>query len=208
MTTTKLITIEGPTGVGKTSLAVRVAKTFGWHAELEVFEDNPFLPRYYGNGEKCAFQMEMFFLNSRYKQVVKLREEYLNKGISVIADYHILKNLIFAQLTLDEEEFPIFEQMYNYLSNGFPSADLIIFLNASVKTLQYRQSKRGRLFEQGLQSDYLEQLCSSFKAAPLMYSTLYPDRKQITIDTNGIDFVANRKHFETILEMVSKALQG
>ena len=194
------ITIEGPTGVGKTTLAENLSKRLGWQLELEVFEDNPFLDKYYGKNENCAFQMEMFFLNSRYKQFLKLEIEKLASGNCVIADYHHIKNLVFAGLTLTTEELGIYQDIYKVLFSGFVRENLTIFLNCSVETLQHRLAKRGRSFEQNLNEDYLKRLCSSFKLKSEEFSYIYPTSRKLLINADEVDFVTYPEQLNDIVE--------
>jgi len=203
-----LICIEGPQGVGKSSLAAKVSERYGYHLELEIFEDNPFLARHFGLGEKCAFQSEMFFLASRYKQLLRLRKDFLDQGDPSVADFHFLKNPVLARLVLEDEEFSIFEQLYEIVSKELPPVELMIFLNGNPKTIHSRLLKRGRPFEQNLSLDYLAEVCNAYALEAERYKISYPKMKVLIIDTNDTDFVENHQHLEVILHQIDASLKA
>jgi deoxyguanosine kinase len=129
------ITVEGPIGVGKTSLAKAISEKFQYALLKEIVDENPFLGKFYENIEEWSFQTEMFFLCNRYKQLVDINNHYLNKNKPVVADYHIFKNLIFAQRTLNQNEYQKYLKIYEILTGDMPKPNVIIYLNASLETL-------------------------------------------------------------------------
>src|SRR4051794_19058181 len=132
MGVTPFITVEGPIGVGKTSLARAISKHFHFALLKEIVDENPFLGKFYENIEEWSFQTEMFFLCNRYKQLGDINTHYLSKNSAVVADYHIFKNLIFAQRTLDPKEYEKYFQIYQVLTKDIPKPNVIIYLHASL----------------------------------------------------------------------------
>ena len=154
------IAIEGPIGVGKSSLAHRLSKTFGFYEEKEIVDENPFLSDFYDDIEKWSFQTEMFFLCNRYKQIRDI--ESLNQGI--VSDYHIHKNKIFAKNTLDAKEFDKFSRIFDILTEDIEMPNTIIFLDADLNVLKSRIAQRNRSFESHIEDDYLLTLKKDYLA--------------------------------------------
>lgn len=127
------ITVEGPIGVGKTSLSKAISKQWGLELLEEIVYENPFLDKFYENISEWSFQTEMFFLCNRYKQLQDITKR-LQNGYSVVADYNIFKNTIFAKRTLSEDNLPKYQQIYGILTSDIPQANLVIYLKASVET--------------------------------------------------------------------------
>ena len=151
---TPFITVEGPIGIGKTSLARAISERFQFALLKEIVDENPFLGKFYDNIEEWSFQTEMFFLCNRYKQLGDINEHYLSKDKSVVADYHIMKNLIFAQRTLNEQEYKKYLDIYQILTKDMPKPNVIIYLNASLDTLLKRIKMRGREVEKNISPLY------------------------------------------------------
>jgi len=170
----KYVAIEGPIGVGKTTLAKRLAADLGGELILEGAADNPFLSRFYSQPERFALATQLFFLLQRVEQLENLRQTNLFSDIR-IADFMLDKDRLFAELTLDTEEFRLYDQVYRHVIRDFPKPDLVIYLQASVETLQARILHRGIDYESDIDPDYLQRLVAlyarffqSFDAAPLL----------------------------------------
>lgn len=190
------IAIEGPIGVGKSSLAHRLSKTFGFYKEKEIVDENPFLSDFYDDIEKWSFQTEMFFLCNRYKQIRDI--ESLNQGI--VSDYHIHKNKIFAKNTLDAKEFDKFSRIFDILTEDIEMPNTIIFLDADLDVLKSRIAQRNRSFESQIEDDYLLTLKKDYLA---YYESLKNDGANvIRIDTSQQDFVKNDYDYQNILNLV------
>lgn len=190
------IAIEGPIGVGKSSLAHRLRKTFGFYEEKEIVDENPFLSDFYDDIEKWSFQTEMFFLCNRYKQIRDI--ESLNQGI--VSDYHIHKNKIFAKNTLDAKEFDKFSRIFDILTEDIEMPNTIIFLDADLNVLKSRIAQRNRSFESHIEDDYLLTLKKDYLA---YYESLKNDGANvIRIDTSQQDFVKNDYDYQNILNLV------
>lgn len=147
MKSTPFITVEGPIGVGKTSLAKVIADHFQISLLKEIVDENPFLGKFYNDIDEWSFQTEMFFLCNRYKQLEDIEKNYLTNDQAVVADYHIFKNLIFAERTLKNEQYNKYLEIFNILTRDMPKPNMVIYLNASLDTLLSRIGKRGREFE-------------------------------------------------------------
>jgi deoxyadenosine/deoxycytidine kinase len=168
------IVVEGPIGVGKTSLARRLADSLGSELLLEGAAENPFLERFYRNPKQAALSTQLFFLLQRARQMQDLRQGDMFQAVRV-ADFLIEKDQLFAQLTLDEQEYKLYEQVYAHLTLDAPVPDLVIYLQAPVDILLNRIAKRGIGYEQHIDSAYLERLSQGYArffhdydAAPLL----------------------------------------
>lgn len=142
-----IITVEGPIGVGKTSLAKEISTHMQLHLLKEIVDENPFLGKFYEDIDEWSFQTEMFFLCNRYKQLEDINIKYLNQRKPVVADYHIFKNVIFASRTLKDSQYDKYMQIYRILTQDMPVPNVIVYLTASLETLQKRIAMRGREFE-------------------------------------------------------------
>ena len=160
---TPFISVEGPIGVGKTSLAKEIAQAFQFEILKEIVDENPFLGKFYENINEWSFQTEMFFLCNRYKQLEDIQKGFLSYKKPVVADYHILKNLIFAQRTLNPDEYQKYYKIYQLLTEDMPKPNVIIYLNASLDTLLKRIKIRGREVEKNISPLYLEQLSIDYE---------------------------------------------
>lgn len=197
---TPFITVEGPIGVGKTSLARAISKHFHFALLKEIVDENPFLGKFYENIEEWSFQTEMFFLCNRYKQLGDINTHYLSKSKAVIADYHIFKNLIFAQRTLDQEEYKKYFQIYQVLTKDMPKPNVIIYLHASLDTLLSRIRLRGRDIEKNISPLYLEQLSLDYEEAINKFEINHPEIPVLRFNGDEMDFVKNKNDLEHILE--------
>ena len=190
------IAIEGPIGVGKSSLTHKISQTFNYYEKNEIINENPFLSDFYDDISKWSFQTEMFFLCNRYKQIRDI--ESLNQGI--VSDYHIHKNKIFAKNTLDAKEFDKFSRIFDILTEDIEMPNTIIFLDADLDVLKSRIAQRNRSFESHIEDDYLLTLKKDYLA---YYESLKNDGANvIRIDTSQQDFVKNDYDYQNILNLV------
>lgn len=201
------ITIEGPIGIGKTSLAKKLSSHYNFHLLKEIVEENPFLDKFYENMEAWSFQTEMFFLCNRFKQLDDIKQQYLSMGKPVMADYHIFKNMIFAQRTLSSDKMIKFEKIYEILTEDMPMPNMIIYLHASIDTMMNRIKRRGRTIEKNIQASYLEQLSSDYEDYINYLERSHPDLSIIRIDGDIMDFVQYQSDLEGIIQMVDEQLR-
>ncbi|MGM0754491.1 MAG: deoxynucleoside kinase [Bacillota bacterium] len=202
------ITVEGPIGIGKTSLAKAISEHFNFHLLKEIVDENPFLDKFYDDIEEWSFQTEMFFLCNRYKQLEDIEKHYLSQNKSVVADYHILKNIIFAKRTLkDEQQFKKYLNIYEILTSDMPRPNVVIYLNASLDTLLKRIEKRGRDFEKKISPLYLKQLSLDYEEYMNTFEETHPDIPVLRYNGDHIDFVQNKEDLEHILTQLETTLK-
>ncbi|PLS02308.1 deoxynucleoside kinase [Neobacillus cucumis] len=207
MGVTPFITVEGPIGVGKTSLAKAISEQFNFALLKEIVDENPFLGKFYENIEEWSFQTEMFFLCNRYKQLGDINTHYLSQNRSVVADYHILKNLIFAERTLNNEEYQKYLKIYQILTEDMPKPNVIIYLNASLDTLLKRIKKRGREVEKNISPLYLEQLSIDYENTLASFEKEHPEIPVLRFSGDELDFVKNEKDLNYIFQKLSTSLK-
>ena len=196
------IAIEGPIGVGKTTLTNLLAQRFrGTKVQEDV--DNPFLADFYKDKRGAAFRCQLFFLLSRYDQQRGIAQRDLFTQL-VLADYTFPKDKIFAYLTLDDSELLIYNRLYDLLYETVPRPDLVIYLQASVDTLLKRIKKRGRGYEKLISSSYLHEISEAYSH----YFYRYDETPLLVVNTNDIDFVAKPEHFEQLVEQIRNAQKG
>ena len=200
------ITIEGPIGVGKTSLSRAISEHYQYHLLKEIVDENPFLGKFYENIEEWSFQTEMFFLCNRYKQLSDINEHYVKQALPVVADYHIFKNLIFAKRTLNETEYGKYEQIYRILTANMPVPNMVVYLHASIDTLMSRIAKRGREFEKMIAREYMEQLSADYHEFIAHFERMHPDIPVIRINGDEFDFVERDGDLQHIIELVQQKL--
>ncbi|RYG72727.1 deoxynucleoside kinase [Lentibacillus lipolyticus] len=208
MPTVPFIAIEGPIGIGKTSLAKKLSAHFGFHLLKEIVEENPFLGKFYDNIEEWSFQTEMFFLCNRFKQLEDIEQKYLNRNKAVIADYHISKNMIFARRTLPANKLDKYEQIYHILTKDMPVPNMMIYLHASLDTVLERIRKRGRDIEQNIKSSYLAQLADDYEAYMNEFEMLHPKIPVIRIDGDKMDFVNHQNDLDAIIRQVEQQMRN
>lgn len=197
------IVIEGPLGVGKTTLAHRLAASFESDLLLEDADENPFLERFYREPRSVALQTQLFFLFQRAKQIEELKQSDMFQPVRV-ADFILEKDRLFAELTLDEEEFKLYDQVYEHLSLKAPVPDLVIYLQAPVEVLMRRVAKRGRKYEQTLGGDYLERLNEAYTR--FFYD--YNASPLLIVNAAEIDFAEHEQDYQLILDYVCKIKSG
>ena len=197
------IAVEGPIGVGKTSLAKRLAQTFNYEVLLEKPEENPFLARFYRNPQKHALATQLFFLFQRSAQIQDMRQNDLFSPVRV-ADFLMEKDHLFARLNLDPDEYDLYQNIYTHLTVDSPVPDLVIYLQAPTPVLMSRVQKRGIAAEQLIEREYLEQLNLSytrffhfFDAAPLLI-----------VNTADIDLVGNDEDYQQLVDCILGAPRG
>lgn len=199
----RYIAIEGPIGVGKTSLAKLIAKEFDAQTILETSEENPFLSGFYADRKRMAFQTQIFFLLSRYRQQQELFQQDLFDKTTII-DYIFARDRIFAYLNLDDNELALYEQIYSLLHERIPKPDLVIYLSAATDTLTERIELRGRDFEKNISKDYLEELNQAFNRFFFHYS----ETSLLVINTSEIDFVKNPGDLKDLAKQIRTMKKG
>jgi len=198
----KFIVVEGAIGAGKTSLVLLLSKRFNARHNLEVVEENPFLSKFYSDIERYAFQTQIFFLLSRYKQQLELAQQDLFNQ-SVFSDYLFAKDRIFAHLNLSGNELSMYERLYEIMVKDIPRPDLIIYLQASTETLMKRIALRDRPFERKMSFEYMRRLNLAYKEY-FSYPDNYKKIKLIKINTNNLDFVGKNKDLEYVIDEIYK----
>jgi len=207
MGVTPFITVEGPIGVGKTSLAKAISEQFHFALLKEIVDENPFLGKFYENIEEWSFQTEMFFLCNRYKQLGDINTHFISKNRSVVADYHILKNLIFAERTLNNDEYQKYLKIYQILTEDMPKPNVIIYLNASLDTLLKRIKKRGREVEKNISPLYLEQLSIDYENTIALFEKEHPEIPVLRFSGDELDFVQSEQDLNYIFQKLATSLQ-
>ncbi|WP_053361233.1 deoxynucleoside kinase [Bacillus sp. FJAT-27251] len=203
---TPFVTVEGPIGVGKTSLAKAISEHFQFALLKEIVDENPFLGKFYDNIEEWSFQTEMFFLCNRYKQLGDINEHYISKEKPVVADYHIFKNLIFAQRTLNQQEYNKYLSIYEILTQDMPRPNVVIYLHASLDTLLDRIAMRGREIEKNISPLYLKQLSIDYDEAIARFESQYPEVPVLRFSGDEIDFVKKEQDLDSIIGQLTETL--
>jgi len=199
----RYIVIEGPIGVGKTSLANKLADEFESDLLLERPEENPFLASFYQNPRQYALSAQLHFLLQRAQQVQDFRQADMFRG-SYIADFMVDKDRLFAQMTLNKDELALYEQIYTHLTLDAPRPDLVIYLQAPLETLRQRITQRGIGYEQQIRDDYLLRLSESYTR--FFYD--YDDSALLTVNTQSVDLINNTDDYQAILEKISNIHSG
>ncbi len=197
------IAIEGPIGVGKTSLVKLLAEKLDARTILEQFENNPFLTDFYDDPERFAFQTQLYFLLQRYQQQQELRQVDMFHNL-LVTDYMFVKDRLFASLNLNEKEMPLYETVANLLERNVISPDVVIYLQADTDTLMKNIGKRKRSFERNISRNYIDALNQVYNE----YFFRYQDTPLLIINTNNIDFVNNTKDLAEIINVVRQPIVG
>lgn len=199
----RYIAVEGPIGVGKTSLAKRLADTFNYDTMLEKPEENPFLERFYQNPRQHALATQLFFLFQRTRQLQELRQDDLFEPVRV-ADFLIDKDLLFARHTLDPDEFKLYLQVYQHLTLDARVPDLVIYLQAPTPVLLSRIQKRGIAAEQMIEADYLDRLNESYTS----FFHYYDQSPLLIVNSTDLDLTSSEDDYQQLVAQIIAAPQG
>ena len=191
------IVVEGPIGVGKTSLARRLVETFKGEPLLEGADSNPFLERFYQDPKRAALPTQMYFLMQRARQIQALRQTDLFKS-TFVSDFLLEKDRLFARLNLDDDEFQLYEMMYASLALNAPVPDLVIYLQAPVEVLLARVRKRGASYERPMEMNYLKRISDAY--ADFFYR--YEASPLLIVNAADIDLVANDRDYRQLVEHI------
>ena len=196
------IAFEGNIGAGKTTLVTKIAEDFNAKTVLERFADNPFLPKFYEDQNRYAFPLEMSFLADRYKQLSDDLAQFDLFKDFIVADYHIFKSLIFAKVTLQEDEFRLYKTMFDIVYREMPKPDLYVYLYQNTERLLENIKKRGRSYEQNIPADYLDKINSGY----LDYIKSQTNLNVLIIDVSDKDFVKNQEDYVYILDKIQRKI--
>lgn len=194
------IAIEGNIGAGKTTLASKMAADFNAKMVLERFADNPFLPKFYENQGRYALPLEMSFLADRYQQFTEDTSQFDLFKSFMVSDYDIYKSLIFAKITLQEEEFNLYRKIFGFMYKEVIKPKMYIYLYQDTARLMANIKKRGRVYEQNIEPDYLEKINRGY----FDFLKSYPERNSLILDITRLDFVEEPKDYEFILDQIQK----
>lgn len=192
------IAIEGNIGSGKTSLSEMLSEEFGAKLILEQFADNPFLPKFYKDQKKYAFPLEMSFLAERYQQ---LSDETIQPELFspfIVSDYYVFKSLIFAEITLEEEEFKLYKRLFTMMYSNLVKPDLFVYLYQNTDRLLENIRKRGRSYEKDISSNYLEMIHKGY----IDFVKKQNELKVLVIDVSKIDFVNNKNDYLKLKKII------
>lgn len=196
----KYIVIEGNIGSGKTSLSKKMANALDSKLVLEEFSDNPFLPKFYKDQKRYAFPLELSFLAERYHQLKEELNSYDLFKKTIVSDYYFSKSLLFAKITLPEDEFELYQRLFNIIYSNLPKPDLYIFLYTDIDRLLRNIQQRGRSYEQEIKPEYLENIRNEY----VNFLNKQVDFPVLLIDNSNIDFVKNETDFLKIKEQLNK----
>ena len=199
----RYIVVEGPIGVGKTSLVRRLSERFQAEPMLEDADINPFLPRFYQDAERYALQTQLFFLFQRASQVRNLKQLELF-GQTTVADFLLDKDQLFARLNLNDEEYGLYQQIYAHLQPQAPPPDLVIYLQAPVESLIERVRRRGVAYESPITEDYLARLAESYSR----YFYQYDASPLLIVNSEHLNFADQPQDFELLLERIGQMRGG
>jgi len=197
------IAIEGNIGAGKTTLSEKIAQDFNAKTIFERFADNPFLPKFYKDQNRYAFPLEMSFLADRYQQLSDDLAQFDLFKDFVVADYHIFKSLIFAKVTLQDDEFRLYKTMFDIIYKEMPKPDLYVYLYQNTNRLLQNIKRRGRSYEQDISADYLDKINKGY----LDYINTQTNLNVLVIDVSDRDFVKNQSDYVFILDEIRKKME-
>ena len=193
------VTIEGNIGAGKTTLANILSKEFNARLILEEFAENPFLPKFYESPEQYAFPLELFFMAERYKQLKELLQTKDMFQTVTVSDYLFTKCLLFAKVNLPDEEFHLYQKLFDIINPQILQPDILIYLHSPVSKLQENIKKRNRKFEQSIPNDYLFTLQETYTQYIKQHHI-----KTLFVDASNADFIGNENHVKIILDALDK----
>ena len=199
----RYIVVEGPIGVGKTTLAQRIAERFSGELLLERAEENPFLDRFYDDPRGAAFQTQLFFLMQRAEQLQELRQRDLFQP-TLVADFSFHKDRLFARLNLDDAEYRLYDHVYRALEMEIPAPDLVVYLQAPVDALLTRIERRGRACEREISADYLTRLSRAY--VDLFY--YYEDSPLLIVNAGDINIADNERDLALLMEQIETVHSG
>ena len=198
------IAITGNIGAGKTTLASKLAEHYGWEVLYEAVEGNPYLPPFYEDMEKWAFHLQIYFLNSRFEQVLKIKKLAEDRTIiqdrSIYEDAYIFARNLYESGKFNEIDYQTYRSMFNTITQAITHPDLMIYLRADLPKLQRQINKRNRDFERNIDPDYLIKLNALYED----FVHLYTHGKLLIIDVNNLDYAENEKDFQSIIELIDK----
>lgn len=192
------VVIEGNIGAGKTTLATKISEDFNARLILEHFADNPFLPKFYDNPDKYSFPLELSFLASRYKQLKEELEPQNLFNTFTVADYYFVKSLVFASSTLKGDEYNLYRTIFHIIYGSLPKPDIFVYLHLNTEKLLSNIKKRGRDYEKTITVEYLRKIQDNY----FTFFRQNPGNRYLIIDINGIDFVANEKHYKELVDTI------
>lgn len=199
----RFIAVEGAIGVGKTTLAKQLAETFNYQMLLENAEENPFLERFYQNQKNAALATQLFFLFQRSQQIQDLRQGDIFEPVRV-SDFLIEKDRLFARLNLDEDEYQLYEKVYQQLTIDAPKPDLVIYLQASVDVLRSRIENRGINFERRIAREYLESINESYSE----FFLYYDDAPLLIVNADELDVINRQDDYAQLVDYLLKIRSG
>ena len=193
------VTIEGNIGAGKTTLAHILSKKLNARLVLEEFADNPFLPKFYENPDQYAFPLELFFMAERYKQLKELLQMKDMFQSVTVSDYLFTKCLLFAKVNLPEEEYKLYQKLFEIINPQILQPDLLIYLHSPLEKLRENIKKRNRTYEQSIPDDYLNSLQDTYTQYIKQHNI-----KTLFVDASNADFLYNEEHVNIILDALDK----
>ena len=199
----KFVVVEGPIGVGKTTLTHKLSATFGYDLLLEGANENPFLERFYHDQKQWALQTQLYFLLQRAEQLNALRQNDLFEPVRV-ADFLIHKDRLFAGLTLDDDEFSLYDKVYQHVISSIPCPDLVIYLQAPVDQLQARIKRRGIACEQNITDQYLARLSEAY----VDFFLRYDESPLLIVNTEHLNLAESTRDYENLVEYILSIRSG
>ena len=199
----RYIAVEGPIGVGKTSLTKRFAETFNYQTLLETPEVNPFLERFYQNRKQAALQTQLFFLFERARQLQELKQADMFEPVRV-ADFIIEKDRLFAEINLDRDELALYENVYRHLINDVPTPDLVIYLQAPAEVLMERVLQRGIKHERNMDKHYIQQLVEAYTK----FFHYYDASPLLIVNATEVDLVNNDEDYDALINFLPRITRG